>query len=482
MPILTNHPELLSNISQYEGIAAFTDGRKDAVAGYLIRYSTESVDTEAGRAAYANRLARLYNVNHCAPYLTIHRGHLAQKISISGVPQNETFETLLADSTGFGDSAVEFARQLLEDRMRDGRVGVLVDGPASVSASKAEAVANRERSYQVKYTAAAIRDWDYFYTGVRKGALRRVVLDEPPFINAKGEKLARLRRYSIGETGPFICEILQAQDGKGLAPNAHGDAQYDIVEVIPGSLDYIPFFIWGKGSQESFLKEVWELNAALMNLTSVKSNINYNQGFQRNAAVGVEQSEVSKAGEHLIWVFANPEANIITVPAGDPTAIENEESRLKNEINRRGKFEFNQLADDTRQVQSAESKEKDMIARKGVYDIILDEQKELLEKIWQAHLDYESETGVVEVTIERDYGLEDDTVALAELSAADLAAQRLGAREVQKAILRTRISKLRLVPQEGESEEEMRKRLFDDIESAEPEAFGSAVSRFGLTQ
>lgn len=477
-----NHPELIANLRDYNGIAAFTDGSIPAVLPYLIPYTVETGNSKEAKAAWANRRARLYNVNELAPALAIHAGHLAQKTAIDGLPEDEQIKAIQADVTGYGQNAVEFSREILELYMRDGRVGVLVDRSAAVADTAAEAKASGERSYQVLYEAKQIRSWKYFTAGPRKGLLSEVILDEPSWFDERGTEYAQLRRYTLEESGNFKYELLRAKDKNGLPldPNApNKEVLYDIVpdQSFDGALEYIPFYIWGCGPRESYLREIWELNAARMNLSSIKSNINYNQGFQRNAAAGAKPAELEKAGESLIWILSNENAKFFTIQAGDPAAIEKEEAVLKNEINRRRKFEFNQLADDTRQQQSAESKEKDMVARIGIYDQTLDTLEMLLVKIWTAHLDYEGKSGAaVKVKIERDYGLDDELATSLELHTTFAEAQTIGAREVQKAVIRTRISKLRLIPKDGQSDDDLRKELFDDIEAAEPETLGSALS------
>lgn len=474
-----NHPELLANLDDYKGIAAFTDGRKSAVSSYLIPYIIELGDDPAAKSALANRLSRLYNVNECAPALAIHGGHLAQLTTINGLPDNDQFKKIREDVTGYGHTDIEFQREVLEKYMRDGRVGVLVDRPDAVAESAADARTANERAYLVMYEAREIRYWNHFTSGPRKGYLKDLVLNEPSHWVGTSE-YAQLRRYTLEETGMFTYQLLRARDSKGLQYEAKAEATFDVVEEKPGALEYIPFFLWGCGPDESYLKEIWELNAARMNLSSIKSNINYNQAFQRNAAVGVDDGELEKAGESLVWRFKNENAKIFTIPAGDPVAIEKEEAKLANEINRRRKFEFNQLADDTRNVQSAESKAKDMVARVGIYNQTLDSLEELQKRIWSAVADYEGSEGVeIEVKIERDYGLDDEQATSLELHTAFTEAQSLGAKEVQKAILRTRLAKLRLVPKPDESVDEMRDRLNEDIEASGAEPEGTAAVRPG---
>jgi hypothetical protein len=211
------------------------------------------------------------------------------------------------------------------------------------------------------------------------------------------------------------------------------------------------------------------LNKAIMNLGSVKSNCNYAQGFQRSFVTGASEDELKYTGESLLTLLKNEAARVFTIDAGNPQAIENEEAKLINECNRRAKFEYNQLADDSRQVQSAESKAKDLIARVGIYNYTLDLLETALEAIYTIHADFEGIRGAeISVSIARDYGLEDEAAEMQELSEVFAQARELGATEVQKAILRTRIRKIKLIPkaEEKQTEEDMYSELDADIESS----------------
>lgn len=465
---IQNHPELVDAAYYYELYRNFAKGKRRHVEKYVFPYLTEDESTKEGRMAFASRLNRTPYVNRIKRFLRIHRGHLSQKITVSGA-ESERMKAILEDVDGSGNNYTRFARKFLDDYMRDGRVGVLVDRTSSPGETGADASASKEKSYQVKYSATQIHDWEYFADGPKKGQLRRVILDEPSAKTAKGLK-AQLRRYSVGElpSDKVVCEILQAADEKGLGTGIE-KISYAVVQSIPMGLTEIPFVIMGCGYEDSFIEDIAEPSVYLLNIGSVKSNINYNQGFKRNFAIGCEAEELTKAGESLITRIANENAHIMTLEAGDPVAIANEEARVLNEINRLGLFERNQLADDTRQVQSAESKEKDMIARQQIYSDTMDLLDETLTKLFKFHAIFESESEKeVSVTIERDFGLDNEAATQAEEMQVFSMARELQAREVQKAILRSRIKRLNLVPKPEQSVDDMHKELAEDIEASGP--------------
>jgi len=463
--ILKNHPELVSNYSTYRGIADFVDGSKSRVSGYLIRYQTESPTTPQGNQAFSNRLDRLYNVNYCEPYLTLHLGHLSQKIFISPA-DSEALAVIKSDCTGYGQDYLEVAREMLWYYMRDGMVGVLVERDPDVAPTIELAQEANERSYQVVYQAKNIRNWSHFEDGRFKGKLKELLLDAPAWSDKSGT-FPQIHRYQMSEMGAVTYELLRSRDQSGLSISRNAQAEFDVIEFGALELEEIPFVFFGSGPDESYLKSVWELNIALLNQTSILSNCNYNQGFQRSFVAGASEEEVKLAGEFLISLLSNPDATIHTIPAGLPEATAQEIAVTKNELNRRAKFEFNQLADDTRQVQSAESKEKDMRGRVGIYNYTLDLLEKRLTKIYQLHSIYEGEDPeAVSVVISRDYGLEDETLLQQDLSEVFAQARELGALEVQKAVLRTRIRRLKLVPKPDQTEADMLAELDGEIETA----------------
>lgn len=470
-----NHPEFVENYPYYDLFDDFSDGSVSRVSKYLTRYQTEAPNTLQGDRAYQNRLSRLYNVNRCKPYLILHRGHLAQNIAIEGL-KGQRFEEILADVTRYRVNAQTMARRMLWNYMKNGRLGVLVDRQRSTSQSALGAREAGERSYQVLYSAQDIRYWSFHESGPQMGELKELVLMDKPRID--GDKVyPRLRRFELpAGAANYRWMILEAKPEKGLG-TSNAAADYDFVDGDFGGIDVIPFYLWGCGREDSFLVDIAELNKADMNIGSVESNINHHQGFQRSYAVGATAAEIEKTGEQIISVIEDPNAKLFTISAGDPSAIQSERARIINEINRRGKFEFNQLADDTRQVQSAESKSKDMQARKGIYDNVTDELQDALKFIYGLHAKFEEEPAdKLSVTVSRDYGLEDETAVTQEETLTFNQARELGATEVQRAILRTRVARLRLKPKPNEDEKKMAEELAADIEASAAEGSNLASS------
>lgn len=465
--IVKNHEQLVCDLEKYQGLIAFIDGSVEAVKSHLLPYLTESANTPEAAKAFANRSSRLYNINDCEPYLHLHLGHLSQEITIK-TPETDAFKQIKADVTGFGMSAEQMAREMIWYGLGEGKCGVLVDRQKGTAPTVAEAKARGERSYQVLFRATEIRDWERYEAGPKRGKLKKVVLDAKPYIDEKGS-YAQFRMYTLDEAPGAKVRYQLLRHKKAGQAKIEKNAEYDceVKEDFEIEIDTIPFQLFGEGADDSYLANVWPLNKALLNRGSEKSNCNSHQGFQRSFVFGANPEEISAIGEHLISIINNEKATISTIDAGSPDALEREEALIRRRLDRIAKFEFNQLSDDTRQVQSADSKAKDLVARKGIYNNTMDNLTEALKAIYVLHAKFESANeNEIEVTIGRDFGLEDAAAENAEMDGVFAQARELGAVEVQKAILRTRIQNLKLVPKKDQTREAMLDELDADIEQS----------------
>lgn len=481
-----NHADLVDSLSTYQGIADFEDGRVDAVVSYLVPHASETDGTAEGAAQFANRRKRLHNINYVSPYLTIHWSHCSQPHTYGGL-ESDALQAIQADATGYREDATQVARARLWYYMRDGRVGTYVDGPSAIADDRATARATGERSYQVLYEARKIRYWEHFTSGARKGQLSEVILEERPVRAADGKTHMRYRRLFFEDkeaaaTNPdatYSWQILEDQSTSKVVL-ASKSVKCDVKGEGTGGINEIPFVIMGDGPDESFAKDTWALNKAHMNLESVVSNILHNQGFQRTAMAGVTKEEVTKIAEWTYTLLQNPEARIFTIEAGSPDGCFREVERIERQLHRRAKFEFNQLADDTRQTQSAESKAKDLIVQKAIYDNTLDMLQGVEASIYRLHALYEGEkdTGSISCSIARDYGLEDEMAEQQQLQLVFAQAQQLGVTDLQKEILKMQAARLRYIPNESETEAEVRERIMQAIAAANNER-STALDRFG---
>lgn len=482
-----NNPHLVRHWDTYWSIADFESNSHYRLKRHLIKNRAEDDGTADGKAIFTNRENRLYNIPFVSPYLFLHWCHMCQPITLSGM-DGDALEAIKDDVTGYRKNYLTAARDRLWHRIMDGRVGILVDGPADIAKDRGTAKSTGERSYQTIYEAHEIRDWQWFTKGPRKGQLARLVLQQPD-IEADGKRIAVFRVFEQPEgldakfqwfdvTKPDECTDIAVSGQRRVERHAVITSDPQELEVMPGAehsgiggLTEIPFVIWGDGPKESLADDVWFLSKAWMNLNSVLSHIIYNQGFQRSIFSGVDKEELVKMTEWSVTVVSGENAQIFTIPPGDPVAAQAECDKLKKEIHRRAKFEFNQLADDTRNVQSADSKAKDTIVQKVIYDMILDEQAEVERQIYRLHAQYEgADPEAIQASIDRDYGLEDANAEEVELLSLFNEARELGVFEPQKQVLRIRASRPKYLPTDTESEDDILKKVMDAIESAKPPA------------
>lgn len=485
--VLHNHPEYSEHAETYSNISDFEDGSANRVKKHLRAHASEVDGSDEGKKNFQIRQERLYNQNFCSPYLFLHWAHMSQPMAVTGIDASEQLQAIAADATGYGEDYVQTSRNRLWHYMRHGRIGTLVDGPETIAPDKADAKAAGERSYQVLYEATLIRDWRRFDRGARKGKLSRLVLQQNNTREKDGKLYSVFREFvqPPEKDALFTYRDLRSKEPIGAKGYVNDEGGIPCVELLPfteGGLPYIPFVIMGEGPDESFIKDVWPLNFAHLNLSSVLSHIIYNQGFQRSIFAGIAKEEIAKMCEWAVTVVSNPGAQVFTIPPGDPAACFQELERLERQIHRRAKFEFNQLSDDTRQVQSADSKAKDLIAQKAIYDNTLDTLTAVELKIWSMHADFENfkSKDAIGVSIEREYGIDDQTVEQAEEREIFEMARELGVTELLKEVLKLKVAKQKFIPgAEDATAADVRTRLFEQIDAADPGASNTGTA-FGI--
>ena len=466
---LKNHSEYTDNLPFYTRATDFFIGDQTTMCSpkYIVPYLTETSGEKDAGAALANRIARSVYVNDVSAIVFNHKTSLAQSITIQGF-DGGTLDLIKNDVTGYGDTPQEIYSEALEYYLQHGRVGILVEGPGDVSDNVAEAIAKGERSYQLLYTADRICNWELFKSGPKKGKLKDLLLFEGITSDGK-ETYERYRRYFFeGGASVYAWQILQIKSGTPVATT--GVRKFEVVGQGQGDLDEIPFTIFGRGRKDSALKDLLQPAWGAHNRLSVYSSTNYNQGFQRVVMTGVaDTKELQKVGEMIVTAIRSPDAQVHIIPSGDPTAIETEWRALRHIVARLGLFQWNQLMDDTRQVQSAESKAKDLRAREAFYNNVVMTFQKKLTQVYKHHALFEGASpDEVSVHISSDFKLTDTELELQTDSAVMLWSNRFGdaGQQVQKAILEKYVSELRMLPTEDMTEDERRAELLDTIRTA----------------
>lgn len=472
------HPALLAAKDYYTKVRHFECGRTKTVEKYVRPYDSEQPNVKGGVKAYRSRLDRLYNKNFIKPNLLLHLGHLSQDITLT-LPEGEAWDKIRKNANRYGLSYKTMAREMLINLMLDGRCGVLVDGPA-VAGRQTAAQAKKQRSWQVLFEAKDILYWDYFTDELLMGELRELVLRDKA-VKRGGKTYQQVRRF-VRDGDVVTFQVLESLDDvEKLTAYWNEEQQFKVTKEGKMGVNVIPFTFYGSGPEDSFFTMIVDLNDAHLNRGSVRSNVVYNQGFQRVVFFGVDEEEIKRIGEWLATVVKRSEGKVEVVPPGDTTAIETEIGSLEWFMMRAGKMEWNQLSDDTRQVQSADSKRLDTLGKQNFYNYVLDLLEDTLSSVYQFHALFEgANPEKITVRIERDYKLDDETEKAAKLNQAMNFAEKLGPDgfPVVKELVKVALAEIKFVPNDKETREEVHARLMKVIDAAKSpqESTGSGLA------
>jgi len=469
------HPDYKHNLSRYNRVTDFLDGSKEAVVNntYLWKHETED-DTRDGVAAWSARLLRTYNENIVAPFADIHLAHLSQPITSKALDTGPLAE-IAKDITGMGWDLKTFTRELLWYYLAHGKVCVLTDNAQDVGLSLAEAAAQGVQSFSIIYPATHILYWEYFRRGARKGKLKDVILLEEATIE-DGKIVKRAIRYRFADGDHYIVQHLILEDDPDTKENKHYKRESGhgmdhrkarIESEVLGSLENIPALIWGCGLEDSLLRQNVEYNHAALNLQSVITETIYNQCFRITVLVGdVPKDQLIKTASGRIWAFEGQNLTVEQIDPIEPVAAMKEVVNLKIANFKHGLMLNSQLLDDTRSVQSAESKAFDSKSRVAEYNRIADQLEKVLTQMLASHAEFEGVSLEIAVDIARDFSLTDPAADAILRSQIVAIAREQGVNEVQKEVLRSLVLAMPLVPKADQTEDERRSELLALIDAA----------------
>lgn len=479
------HPEFLNSYSKWREIDDFVDGDNERVLPYLQRWASEMGNTTDAAAAFKRRQDRICNEDEVVPIREVLKGYLCQPISFGQFSAKENAKSAMAriidDVTGFELSAQGAFAQMILHWLDHGKCGVLVDGPKDIAANRKLAEQLQERSYQCLYTALEIKSWSFFTDGPRRGQLQSILLADGVVKNGDEKRAKFLRyRYLPDNIVNYVVERLVANDPT-VVENARGEFPVTVEIIGTGTLDRIPFVMVGSGLADSTLKIPTKYNKKLLNLRSEHDNIDYFQSSKRVILTGTDGSEVQTMNEQTVTCIPNENVEVHSIDPGNPESLATRIGKMEVKLRRYGMRQFHQIvSDDSAQVQSAESKSLDMTGLTVWLNETLDMFQRKLRQIYQLHGQFEGIGEDIEVTISRDFGLQDKTTVDSERGTIFSRAGSLGAREVQKQVLIQQIGEMRnIVPEQDEDIEAARERLMDDIREANPEPPTIGGSPFG---
>lgn len=470
------HPELIANWSLYQMISDFAEGDPRLLGSkYLIRYEIEKDAHPKATQHYESRLERLRNDNFVNQYLTLHVGHMSRKVTISILETNAKLKAISEDVTGLGMDYEAAERYALELFIRDGRVGILVDSPTKAVGSKAEEEAANLRSYQVIHQATDIRNWDRYTEGPRRGQLNEVLIYEGLVEQKSGSYKQKFRRFTQPEAkdAAYHWEVLLSTGTlKSAERITEAGIECHVIEEGDGAIAEIPFVIIGRGPCDSLMRDMTWSNFAHMNLQSVEDNIHYHSGMQRNVFVGFTKEELNSWGESVGIMTPNETANVLSVNPAYPQGIMEAKANLEQKMHRQGKLQFNQLADDSRESPSPESKQMDNVVRQDTYNKKLDIMQKAQRQVWGWMAEFEGGSEeTVDVKIDRDFGFDDLEAKRLKRENLWAKAREVNALEVQKQLLITEVAEMEITPIDGRKVEDIRQELYDAITALqEPQA------------
>lgn len=479
---IQNHPELNDALSTYDKIEDFLSGDIKRVKKHLIPYPLESgigqaAATSEGALHFSLRGQRAYHKPIQGPALEIHKGHLDQSVNWKGWPDD--LDYILEDVTGLDKPAEDFLLDMISERLSLGRVGVLVDGPQIENrGTSADDKIEGNRSYQILYKAYQIKFWKFETRGELRGKLTNLVLTDKPEYTEDGKSIQKLRRFFF-EPGAenFTFQVLREleiseEDTKktgNAAKKVNEPDRWEVIEEGQSELKEIPFVMWGDGLCDSLFKETWQLESASFNLNSVVSNVIYKQGMDRTYLFGAKDGEAKSVNESQIVRISNPDGKVVNITPVAPEAAFTEIKLVDSRAQRIAMLQHNQLLDDTRQVQSAESKEKDMKGRERYYEKTIEQVERKLNRIYRFHLLFEGKDSLIEglaITLGRDFGLTSEDTEIKERNSLALMAKTGGVTSVYKEVLKTAVSRTTFtVTSVDDSLEELKDRLYQDIDN-----------------
>ncbi len=492
MPSLQFSADYKRHLPTYLQINDFTDGSVEAVRKYLVQRESEKQLTKGASTAWSLRNELLANDNLVESFLTIHLGNLTQDPRWDGVDGSE-WEDIREDITGLGDSADDLVRDLYWYFLQHGFVGVLVESPAQIARTELEAQAAGERAFVVLYQATDIYQLRYFTDqSPLRGEIAELIVRAEPFTNGD-KKHERVRRYWLDpEVGVYQSQFLHADKDGLLSDKISGTMPYpkdfekmdwiEEDEAQMGSLDRIPFVPLGsidEGPEESVVRHNVALNKEHLNKKSGLDQILHYQGFQKYLFKAVEKEEVSAFAANIAAVASDPNAAVDVIEPANPDSLEGELRRIERKAQRLALLEHHQHNDDTRQVQSAESKKLDRLTLENYYVRVVEVTETAVREMFRFLSEFESRNpDLVQIELGKDFNLRDFEMEMQEDSliwnwSAEMGQAGL---DVRKQIYKRRVAEMAVVSNDEASEDQVKRELLESIDESQPQTQGERLA------
>ena len=300
MPINAQHPQYTEHLSQWQRCRDAVKG-SDAIKArrseYLPTLGGQTVDE------YDAYLMRALWYGASARTVQGLTGAIMRKEPTVEAPK--ALDDHLKDVTLTGISFPAFAKTILEEVLKTGRAGVLVDMPAGDHDSK--------RPYYAAYTAESIVNWKtIMVAGIPKLVL--VVLCE--------------RLWQPKDDDPYTLEAIEQYRVLRLAKNLYEQETFRLSKdkkdewvsmgvLLPTfrgqRLDYIPFCFFGADTITPEIEKPPLLDLVDVNLSHYRSSADLELGrhfcgLPTPWVAGFPETTVLKIGSTVAWVSSSPEA------------------------------------------------------------------------------------------------------------------------------------------------------------------------------
>jgi len=236
-------------------------------------------------------------------------------------------------------------------------------------------------------------------------------------------------------------------------------------------MDEIPFVMIGKSYDESAIKEIIPMSETRMNVQSWLLNSLYYQGHERLFVWGAKEEEAKMVGENTISFSENPDGKVESIKPADPAALERAVRNLDDRIWKIGLLQRHAIvSDQSKQVQSAESKAADVNVYIEWCDKILDLVQKKFTKVYKLTAELQGLEEEVAVVIDRDYRAMETQYELSSKALLYSQANQLGLTDVQKELVKISINRL-------EVDDDTKERLIQSVDSLPDSREGRATNR-----
>lgn len=320
MAVDAQHPEYSAGATRWKRARDAADGQ-DAIhaggAAYLPKLSGQTDDeyrAYQGRALFYGATGRTVDGMS---------GLVFRKAPTMDLPEAVAY--LEDDVDTSGTPMVAFSEKVVEELLKVGRIGLLVDFPSVQGVrTVAEEKQLGARPYVKTYCAESVLNWKIERVGTRSVLTMAVLAEEAEIekdeYESVREKRWRVLRLALGQDGQraYSQELWRKKNNVG----SNTADQYEMVDGYPvfpmmagKRMDFIPFLVCGPMGVDFCVAKPPILDLADVNISHYKSTADYEHGLHFTGLPTpiitghqFDQGEKFALGSSEVKAFPNPEA------------------------------------------------------------------------------------------------------------------------------------------------------------------------------